>query len=223
MQYACAAHFSVPPAIDPFVYAAPEAAHDAMYGFPAVRIWGWSKDGKAAYSTECGIEGRGGMILQYCIYDFTRDTIIAAITIDSFDYTIEEAGDAMIFALYAAKKDEIQTLMRIHAIAPQETPFLPFPIQKDKKQYTYTIDIEYEDTPEFYDTIKKYTVSITTDGKRKTIKTAADVSALNVYCCGYFISPLKNWAVIILAEERWGFEGTELVYGFSGCNLNTDF
>jgi hypothetical protein len=222
--------FVLPPKIDPFIYSVPKGVHysysepyNNIYGFPNIRIWGWASDGKVAYSSEHMVEGRGGIEIQYCIFDFITDEIISTINIDSFSYNIDETGDELIFSLYNIKKEEIIELMVIHSIIKSQAPFLPFPIQKGNNRYNYYLDIEYEETPEFYDAIKNYSIIIESNRKRKTIKTINNVTALSIYCCGYFMSPFESRALIVLAEEQWGFEGVELVYFFSGCNLNVGF
>jgi hypothetical protein len=47
----------IPPEINPFRYIYDEDEdksgrmdYEAIYGFPRIRIWGWSRDGKVAYS-----------------------------------------------------------------------------------------------------------------------------------------------------------------------------
>jgi hypothetical protein len=46
---------------------------------------------------------------------------------------------------------------------------------------------------------------------------------LSVYACGYFASPYESRVAIVSAEERLAFEGTEIFYSLSGCNLKVGF
>ncbi len=49
----------LPPVVNFFQYAAPEVSN-----LKNARIWGWSKDGKVAYSTEWGDVDNGGNLQQ---------------------------------------------------------------------------------------------------------------------------------------------------------------
>ena len=70
----------LPNKIDPFIYCVPSGINygytkpfGKIYGFPTVRVFGWSKDGKIAYSLQRNIEGRGGVITSYIIQDIVTD------------------------------------------------------------------------------------------------------------------------------------------------------
>ena len=76
----------------------------------------------------------------------------------------------------------------------------------------------------FNDNITRYTVVVTANGRSKNINTFdSDAMTRKIYICGYSLSPFEDRALIILAEENFVFEGTELFYVFSGCHLGTGF
>ena len=71
----------------------------------------------------------------------------------------------------------------------------------------------------------EYKVSVTAGGKSKIISTFTPLSSVtgHVYVCGYFLSPFENRAMVVIAEEVWVHEGTELFYKFAGCHLGSGF
>lgn len=220
----------IPPVIDPFQYSVPggtkysySAPYNDIYGFPGMRIWGWSRSGKIAYSVERNIEGRGGTLIQFIIFDTVTDTTVYELNIDSNDYTINQTPGNLINMLYELEKTKIINAMDKNNIVQRQTDFLPLPIKSPKGEYNCFVNIEQEEFPEFYDRIKEYRVNVSFNGKNKIIKNTTDVEAVSVYTCGYFLSPFENRAVVIIGEERWGFEGTELFYLLSGCNLDRGF
>jgi hypothetical protein len=72
--------------------------------------------------------------------------------------------------------------------------------------------------------ISKYTVLVTANGERKTISTIeGQFGTVGIFICGYILTPFENRVLIILAEERFAIEGTDLFYIFLGCDLETGF
>ena len=227
-NYLNASNFKIPSKIDLFQYAISNAvttgnAISTLYGFPDFRIWGWSRDGKVAYSIERLIDGRGGRVIDFVVFDMITDKIIFELKMDSFDY-----GDADFKSLYKLSKNKIINAMKKNKIVEKRTNFSAFPIKKNGKTYkcfrnmTINTENKEEDIMEFYGKKIKYDIIITLGEKSKIIKTE-DVIVLDVYVCGYFLSPFENRALVVIAEEKFVFEGTELFYNFSGCNLNTGF
>jgi hypothetical protein len=56
---------SCPRGMSPFRLTIPEGQeytkpYGPIYGFPVLRLWGWSEDGKAALSVTHEVAGRGG-------------------------------------------------------------------------------------------------------------------------------------------------------------------
>ena len=63
----------------------------------------------------------------------------------------------------------------------------------------------------------------TNNSKTKIITNRTNITADNVYICGYFQSPFENRIALIIAEEKYVFEGNELFYDFIGCLTNVGF
>ena len=216
----------VPEKIDFFQYIVPKGIiydyshpYNGIYGFPDVRIWGWSTNGKIAYSIERNREGRGGMSIHFIIFDLVDDAIDFEITIDSDDYTIDGIDENTAEYLYALNKENILNAINENKIIDKENRYLPLPARIKNVDYVCHSKIDYESEPEFYDKIKEYSIIVNRNNKSKTVKTATNVEAIAVYICGYIKSPFEDRILIVTAEEKWGFEGSELYYYFVGCHL----
>jgi len=193
------------------------------YGYPEARIWGWSKNGKAAYSIESAIDGRGGRIINFTILNLITDEAVYELEIDSFNF-----DDIDNEALYNIFKMEILEALNEHGITYEKTPFISFPFKRNNIEYNARIvDIEYKnDEYGFFDkVVSGYKVSVSANSGRKIIDNSVPGSSVTgfVYVCGCFISPFENRALVVTAEEAWVFEGTELFYKFIGCHLGVGF
>jgi hypothetical protein len=199
-----------------------------LYGFPDVRIWGWTDNGKVAYSIDRSLEGRGGYFCQFVIFDFVTDTIVFNIDIDSWDY-LEEYKDQEkdIQYLYNQHKEKISKVLIQYKINERKNDFLPLPIKINNTAYTCRLDLEHYHESEYFnrDEVDKYKIVVGKNNKSKIVTetSARGNGTLNVYLCGYFISSSADRVLIVAAEERWGFEGTELFYKFFGCHLERGF
>jgi hypothetical protein len=215
-----------PPKINLFQFHdATLEARGSLYGFPNARIWGWPKSGKVAYSIEREIDGRGGQKIDFVIFDAITDTQVFEIKMDSYDYDEVDNNDYTDEALYNLFKDEILGALGAHAIVRQGTEFAPFPIRKNNLAYTCGIvDTQYTSSDlGFFDTIvSEYTVEVTAGSKKSIIGKFKPLNGItrHIYVCGYLLSPFENRALVVIAEEFFAFEGTELAYRFSGCHLD---
>ncbi|ULQ59296.1 hypothetical protein K7I13_12470 [Brucepastera parasyntrophica] len=236
--------FRLPPSSDLFQYSVPEGSvygysqpYKRIYGFPEVRIWGWSESGTVAYSVERFIEGRGGIVVSYIVFDLIEDKPLWILQMDSIYYedvnepsflfasfTDEKQDTSFLYFTYDLRKQEIEEAFNKHGIIRHYiNDYYKLPIQFNDRIYYCTASIVYEEEPQFYDFIRSYTITVETGGKMKTVAEVEETDALSLYLCGYFISPFENRAVIITAEERFGWEGSELFYFFVGCDLERRF
>ncbi|WP_461257422.1 hypothetical protein [Treponema sp. R80B11-R83G3] len=216
-----AQEFRIPPKVDLLKVAV------GGWGYrPDIRIWGWSKTGKVAYSSEA-VGGYSGFITVYfIIFDFVNDKMLINIKADAYEIDSDEPENIIAEYLFNHIKDKITNAMKAHSIEEQYTEFLPFPITRNGIEYRVTIsDIVSGEDMWGEIPIEKYAVSITANGKKKTIFTKENTRASKVHFCGYFLSPFENRALIILAEQTPpGFEGdVDIYYVLSGCHLETGF
>ena len=198
-------------------------ANRSPHGFPNTRIWGWSKNGKIAYSIESAIDGRGGQIIEFVVLDLITDKTVFVLEMDSFDH-----NDIENEALYNVFKTEILSAQKEYDIVQEGTQFLPFPFTRNNTEYNARfIDIEYKDDDLgfFEKVVTGYKVSVTANTKSKIVNTFVPLRIITstVYLCGYILSPFENRMMVVIAEESWVHEGTEMFYRFAGCHLGVGF
>jgi len=198
--------------------------------FPRIRIWGWSRTGKVAYSSETVGEYTGTTTVRFNIFDFINDKELLTIEVDALDVASETGSDIApnITAeyMFSYAKDKIANALKTHAIVEQYAEFLPFPIKRNDTEYRVAISALSSGEDMWGKIpITKYSATVTANGKRKTILTSGSTRAAKVLICGYFISPFENRALIILAPvSPPAFEGDiGLHFVFSGCHLETGF
>jgi len=188
-----------------------------------LRIWGWSKTGKIAYSIEDVGAYSGFTEVSFIIFDFVNDKTLVNISINAGDIDNDEAAFQELFNHI---KNKISDAIKTHNITEQYAEFSPLPIKRNNKTYNLSISntSSGEDMWGFIP-ITKYTVSVTANGKTKVIMVNNSTRASKVYACGYFISPFENRALIVLAQQSPPeFEGDiHFNFVFSGCNLDQGF
>jgi hypothetical protein len=213
----------LPEPVDLFQYS---KAPSRAYGFPSFRFWGWSKDGKIAYSIESEVEGRGGSRFEYVVLDLVSDEVLWSYPDDSETWdAYDEAVDGS-FAQYSYKHAAgiLGEALEAYEIIVAPAAFSAFPIKSAGRTYEVSMKVEKERRASPEDAIASYSVAIARDdGKAKTVTASSEVKALAVYACGYLPSPFESRVAIAIAEERFVFEGTELFYSFAGCNLKVGF
>lgn len=214
---------ALPDPIELFQYS---RAPGRAYGFPVLRFWGWSKDGKIAYSMERAIEGRGGVQIEYVIQDLVSDEVLWTYpddsdTWDSYDETVDGSYAEYSFKHAAAV---VGQSMDVYDIVAGPSEYRKLPVVSGGRGYEVAVKAEKEKRESVEDAIASYSVIITRDDKKsKAVMESSDVKALAVYACGYLASPYESRVAIVTAEERFVFEGTEMFYTISGCNLKVGF
>ncbi|MCL1813549.1 MAG: hypothetical protein FWG29_08520 [Treponema sp.] len=92
-----AQELAFPPKINLFQYTA-SISQRPLYGFPNARIWGWSNNGKVAYSIETEVDGRGGQKIDFVVFDLISDETIFELKMDSFDHN--DVEDEILYNLF---------------------------------------------------------------------------------------------------------------------------
>ncbi len=198
---AMAQDFTLPPAIP--------MQHDHFR--TAIRLWGWSRNGKVAYSIEGEMDGTGDYYNEFFIMDMITDEIIF-----QFD-------DAISYVFGPPKlKEAIANTMRVHGIESVQSDFLSFPFRKDNFEYDCFVKTEYlPGSEELYDSPEKYDVVVSRNGKNKIIRTNSNPTAFLFGVCGYFMSPFEN-RVLIVTYNHYLTHGYA-AYILSGCHLGVGF
>jgi len=211
-----AQNLTIPPYIDLFQYL----KKDSKFGqtnptnFPEMRIWGWSPDGKVAYSQEIYGEGSGMIHISFRVFDFISDKVLYEFNIPPDDISIAE--------LYNRSGNEIKAAISKNKIAERQVDYMQFPIRKGSFVYSGNVIKTFDDDHN----LKNYRVVIDRNsGKQKTIiaEDAFPGFEYNAGIAGYFLSPFENRALIVIAKEVYVFECTGISYVFSGCHLETGF
>ena len=223
-----AQELALPPRIDLFQYNASEFTSLNMSEHPIARIWGWSNNGKVAYSIEWDVDGRGGRMIDFVILDLITDNKVFEQTIDSFghddydgDYTFED-----LFFMYNHVLSD--ALRANNIVLEQRNDFLPFPLRRNNITFNgHIIDVGHtrDEYGMFERVLSRYSILVTADNRRKIIGNMIPVSrlTLDIYISGYFLSPFENRIMVVTTERAWGFEGSRFNYRFNGCHLGVGF
>ncbi|MCL2806186.1 MAG: hypothetical protein FWD26_09620 [Treponema sp.] len=183
------------------------------------RIWGWSTDGKAAYSLEGRINSEASYQKDFFILDLSSNNVLFSLTIfpDSAENWIEDES------FFEIQGKDIMNALETHEIIEQKTDFLPFPMTKNNNIYNAgIINIEYGEDEQWLlgDTILRYTLSFTANDKIILNETLKPFLWLyDVYVCGYFLSPSENKILIVIAEDLGLYQHGGILYRFIGFSL----
>ena len=187
------------------------------------RIWGWSADGRVAYSIEGGINSEASYQIDFVILDLITNNVLYNLIIHSGSANDWVEGEA----LFEVHGTSIENALRTHGIIEQMTDFLPFPmVRNDIMYYAQIIDIEHGEDEQWFlgDTILKYTLSIAANNGRKIIETFTPLLWLfDVDVCGYFLSPFENRILVVIAEDLGQHQHGGILYRFIGFHLGESF
>jgi hypothetical protein len=189
--------------------------YNHLYSLSTFRIWGWSEDGKVAYSIERCIDGTIYILHTAVIFDFIDDVFVWKNMITDDEDLSEDD--------YIDFYKEYEMVCIQNNIEPIQTDFKELPISHNNYVFNIIIDIIDEEETRYFDDIESYRVIVETRGKKKIVKQKNDVWAFDVLPCGYFISPYENRALIVIAERVPGFEGADIEFYFIGCHLTYGF
>ena len=223
-----AQNLNLPPPVDLLQYV-----NDRVFGFVGensllvrARIWGWSRDGKVAYSIE---RESDQIYISFYVFDFINDNIL-------FEMDIVSNNILNFTTAYNTRKDEITGAVLQYNIIEQQTDFLPFPIKNNNVSYDGEIvwgkgyrppEFFNEEAGEWggmeFDDIYDVSIIIKRNGQvKKTIKTYNGILpggfGYLIELCGYFLSPFENRALIVIALAQY-----DVHYDFSGCHLDIGF
>jgi hypothetical protein len=204
-----------PPYVDLFKYM------NAYLYKREMNVWGWSRDGKVAYTEKRKNEYRGETIKTVYIFDSVKDSVLWTKEITDYDY--KEKTEKEYNTAYSLFFNDFRAICDRYKIVLKQPEFEPMPIEYNGK----TINIWVDYSPKeliFSNTIESYTIFAETGGKIKILKANTKALAYEVYPCGYFMSPYEKRALIVLVEFGHGWEGdTDIRFTLAGCHLETGF
>ena len=215
---------TLPQGFDPFANHRSKVG-STCYTFPIFRVFGFSKDGKMAYSLKEDIDGRGGTIFTYIIQDLVTDKILWQIKDDTEDWLSDQAGSQDLSIEEVSllkKKEELKAAMEKYGVTQSSQKFLQFPASNG---YDCTADFQDKTNNGEDDWLGNIDYKITvknSSGKSKTVASEKGAKAYQVVVCGYFKNPYENRLAIIYGEEKYVFEGTGITYHVAGCDLSEE-
>lgn len=201
--------------------------------FPRLRFYGWSRDSKIAYSLEKEEPGIGGFKIHYIIQDLKSNRIVWQLQDDTNnwnDTAFKKSKNSTGEYSLKLQKAKLETALKSHKIVTGNYQLKSLPIQYIiTETYRYEVEIEEEvvDTGRMkYERFKLINYKIfahKSDNTSKQLLEKKNIMADNIYPCGYYLSPYEQLAVVIIAEEKYVFEGNGLDYVILGCSLTKGF
>ena len=201
------------------------------YDLPKFRIWGWSRDGKMAYSRELWRDDTDTCYnICFYIFDFINDENILTINIDT------DKENSVILA-YIANLESIRKTMEYYKIIENERQIdlLQFPIRKNNILYESKVtwvSAGYhthfnEDTGEWwsmeFDEYYNVDIIISRNNQTKIINTYKGITpggiGYSIEVGGYLLSPFENRALIFIFHGSMNLDN----YDLSGCHLDIGF
>lgn len=200
----------------------------------AIKIWGWSKDGKVAYSDHLSHEGS---VFRAYILDFIDDRVVWQDGLDFYSLHLNEAYEQsdnwFNNKFYLDFIDNFKAVCAQNRIEFVQTEFKGLPIRHNNQSVDIILEknastLDWQEREElfivagYYD---NYKIIAENSGRRKTVheKKFTTVYADDVFVCGYFLSPFEDRALIVIGEFAHSFEGSDVTYHFAGCHLTLGF
>lgn len=197
-----------------------DAPSDSIYFIAKIYPLGWSKQGHFALIQENEIAGRGGITFTYIIIDAVSDQLV-------WHYVDDWPGSSNISVRHSLDKQAgrlSKKLDQYGVVRNAGVRLSSFPIAFDKNTFFPSIDIKRKKARDpFYGDIEHLSVYVTDGQRSKKIFSKTDPGAFSYWIAGYFASPFENRILVAIGEEKWGFEGTEGSFIFSGCLLSSGF
>ncbi|MDR2870652.1 MAG: hypothetical protein LBV04_09400 [Deferribacteraceae bacterium] len=201
-----------------------------------IRIWGWSSDGKLAYSLDREIHvpmdfAQNWHYNNFYILDLVDDSYVE--DIDMSHATDHDDGDGIAAhgsSEYGAeeelrqRKPSIINAMHMFKITRQGAELMPFPATINGVKYEAELSNIISQDNDYEQNVTQYTVNIIADGKRKVLGTFeidGYDSIDNVHIAGYFYLPSANRIAVVLAEDDGRFG--HISYVLTGCHLGVGF
>ncbi|MBQ3670289.1 MAG: hypothetical protein II921_02275 [Treponema sp.] len=193
----------------------------SIHDFSNLYVLGFSRDGKIAFVETQLLDGVGAERDTFFVQDLVEDEILVQIV----GKDSELGGSDALKAFVAQEREKIDEAISSHAIVSGAFSYEPLPYSADG----FFIDVEAK----VVDTGKKlhefiavsdYTcIATASSGSRKVIREKKDVTCENVFICGCIKSPWENRLAVVIGEQRFGFEGYDIWYSFSGCDMRRGF
>jgi hypothetical protein len=214
---------SLPPVIKLYQYS--EEKYDTYE--KNFRIWGWSKNGRVAYTYD--VFESGTKETYALIFDFVQDKKIWSKGSEWGDWngTGDDEGLPRDEGFYQAFRNACIE----NGIEFVQAKYRKLPIVHNNKTYNVVVDMDKRELnpllgdPDIGGTdllvADSYRIMVDTDGKRKVVHNAkTEYPYYNIFPLGYFLSPFENRALLVMGKhEVGGYNPTSFV----GCDLDRGF
>ncbi len=168
---------------------------------------GWSKDGKIAYVTEPADEATGYYFFNFVIFDTKQNKQTFFWSIDEED----EVEGAKLSDVWANNKELFETELKKAEISPQKANLQKFPFTFKGKNYTLEENISYQKNEYFMlEVVKKANLKLKADDKPINVFSKdydSQSTILNTKATYCILSPFTDDAILLIQEERIGYEG----------------
>ncbi len=199
----------------------------AIYNFSNLYFIGFSKDGKISYIENQLLEGRGIDMPIFFIQDLVSDDILVKISGENLDEEmVVKKGAVEYFIEKNAAK--IDAELEKHKIERCPLKYEKFPYKGDgNSDDSIDVTVSVRDTGKLqYDFLRiiDYTCTATNGrGNKKIIRKKKDAVLEGAFICGFIKNPFENRLAVVIAEQKYGFEGCDILYSFSGCDISKGF
>jgi hypothetical protein len=198
---------------------------EQIAGVSQFRPFGWSADGTFAWLESRDIDGRGGTVYTYIVYDAVEDAVVFTHSDDSFDWgTDVEATEE---ESWKRSGDEVSAALTKYAIVQSRGITMEaFPLQRAGDSYTASLKVRNDPSAEEGDDqiVQSYSVILSSRSRGSKVVTTADqVKASKVWIEGYILSPLEPRILMVVSVRNRAFEGYETSHFFYGAHLGLGF
>jgi hypothetical protein len=215
-------------AAESYVLPAPVTGVTGGPGFPGGFQFcplGWSADGKFAWLESRDIDGRGGTIYTYIIYDAVEDMFVFSRSDDSFDWGTDlEATEE---ESWKRSGNEVSAALSKYGIVQSRSITVePFPLQRDGDSYTASLEIQNVPPTNESDEERVQSYALVLGSRTrgsKTVSTRDGLGAMKVWIDGYILSPLEPRILLVVSVQTRAFEGYEESLYFFGAHLRLGF
>jgi hypothetical protein len=189
------------------------------------RPFGWSRDGKFAWLESRDIDGRGGTVYTYTVYDAVEDAVVFTLSDDSFDWGTDV--DATVEESWKRSADEVSAAMEKYGIVQAaDIVVSAFPLLRSGDRYTASLKVRNDPSGDESadDRVQAYALTLSSRNRGSKLITSKDkVGAAQVWIDGYIPSPLEPRILIVVSEQKRAFEGYEEDLSFYGAHLGLGF
>ena len=193
--------------------------NDIYNSFPDLYVLGFSVDGKIAWVSKVFNEGAGFESLEFNIQDIVTDKNIFSIRTNS------EEINGSLETFINLKNKEILSALQNHKINLSDVKLKSLPSTIGDGKFNVEIT-DYENDSEYFmegSSVSYKCVASKEGVGQKTLYSKTDSYIYHAYVCGYLKNPYENRIAVIIAEECVGFEGKDMRFIITGCDLTKGY